>query len=195
MKKQPKQKRSVAIVDSILEASTRVLTESKLSKMTTNKVAEIAGVSIGSLYDYFPNKNSILVALMDKSMQAQLEKFYSAIENENTLDGLMNVVMNMVENEYIAKRDLLREIFMLAPENGRMEMVYLNRLKAQEALQKFFTQKLNWTEAYAHKKAFVAMNSILGVLEAYIIFEDLKLTGEDVKSEVAKIMKQIAQEE
>lgn len=195
MKKQPKQKRSVAIVDSILEASTRVLSESKLSKMTTNKVAEIAGVSIGSLYDYFPNKNSILVALMDKSMQAQLEKFYSAIENENTLDGLMTVVMNMVENEYIAKRDLLREIFMLAPENGRMEMVYLNRLKAQEALQKFFTQKLNWTEAHSHKKAFIAMNSILGILEAYVIFADLKLSAEDVKSEVAKIMKQIAQDE
>lgn len=195
MKKQPKQKRSVAIVDSILEASTRVLTENKLSKMTTNKVAEIAGVSIGSLYDYFPNKNSILVALMDKSMQSQLEKFYSAIEKENTLDGLMNVVMNMVEKDYIAKKDLLREIFMVAPENGRMEMVYLNRLKAQEALQKFFILKLNWTEAYAQKKAFVAMNSILGILEAYIIFADLKLTAEEVKSEVEKIMKQIAKEE
>ncbi|MGZ3692452.1 MAG: TetR/AcrR family transcriptional regulator, partial [Pseudobdellovibrio sp.] len=70
MKKQPKQERSQAIVESILEAATRVLSISKLSQMTTNKLADVAGVSIGSLYDYFPNKNDIVVTLMDKRMQA-----------------------------------------------------------------------------------------------------------------------------
>lgn len=190
MKKQPKQKRSVAIVDSILEASTRVLTQSKLSQMTTNKVAEIAGVSIGSLYDYFPNKNSILVALMDKKMQSQLHDFYGALEKENTLEGLMVLVTNLVEREHISKKDFLRELFLLAPENGRMELLYLNRLRAQEALQKFFIEKLKWSEHYAHKKAFIVINAILGVLESYVVFEDLKITEQEIKTEIVNLMKQ-----
>jgi AcrR family transcriptional regulator len=191
MKKQPKQKRSVAIVDSILEASTRVLTQNKLSQMTTNKVAEIAGVSIGSLYDYFPNKNSIVVALMDKKMQSQLQEFYEALEKENTLEGLMVLVTNIVEREHISKKDFLRELFLLAPENGRMEVLYLSRLKAQEALQKFFIKKLNWSELYAHKKSFVVINAILGVLESYVVFEDIKVTEQEIKTEIVNLMKQI----
>jgi AcrR family transcriptional regulator len=191
MKKQPKQKRSMAIVESILEASTRVLTQSKLSQMTTNKVAEIAGVSIGSLYDYFPNKNSILVTLMDKKMQSQLQDFYGALEKENTLEGLMVLVTNIIEREHISKKDFLRELFLLAPENGRMEVLYMNRLKAQEALQKFFIEKINWSQHYAHKKSFVVINAILGVLESYVVLEDIKVTEHEIKAEIVNLMKQI----
>ena len=195
MKKQPKQKRSVAIVESILEASTRVLTQNKLSQMTTNKVAELAGVSIGSLYDYFPNKNSIVVALMDKKMQSQLQEFYEALEKENTLDGLIELVTNFVEREHISKKDFLRELFLLAPENGRMEVLYLNRLRAQEALQKFFTEKLNWQEDPAYKKSFLLINATLGVLESYVVFEDVKITEQEIKIEIVNLIKQILAKE
>ena len=63
LRKKPKQIRSKLMFDSILEASTRVLEEVSFKKFTTNKVAEAAGISIGSLYQYFPNKQSILIEL------------------------------------------------------------------------------------------------------------------------------------
>ena len=63
LRKKPKQIRSKLMFDSILEASTRVLKEVSFEKFTTNRVAEAAGISIGSLYQYFPNKQSILIEL------------------------------------------------------------------------------------------------------------------------------------
>ena len=63
LRKKPKQIRSKLMFDSILEASTRVLEEVSFKKFTTNRVAEAAGISIGSLYQYFPNKQSILIEL------------------------------------------------------------------------------------------------------------------------------------
>ena len=63
LRKKPKQIRSKLMFDSILEASTRVLEEVSFKKFTTNKVAEAAGISIGSLYQYFPNKQSIFIEL------------------------------------------------------------------------------------------------------------------------------------
>lgn len=63
LRKKPKQIRSKLMFDSILEASTRVLEEVSFEKFTTNRVAEAAGISIGSLYQYFPNKQSILIEL------------------------------------------------------------------------------------------------------------------------------------
>jgi AcrR family transcriptional regulator len=62
-RKRPKQARSERLVDDILEAATRVLAREGARRFTTARVAEAAGVSVGSLYQYFPNKESILFRL------------------------------------------------------------------------------------------------------------------------------------
>ncbi len=56
MRKQPSQARSKATVDAIVEAAARILGDQGWAGFTTNKVAEAAGVSIGSYYQYFPDK-------------------------------------------------------------------------------------------------------------------------------------------
>lgn len=62
-RKQPRQARSADLVSAILEASLRLLAEEGAARFTTTRVAERAGVSVGSLYQYFPNKAAILFRL------------------------------------------------------------------------------------------------------------------------------------
>jgi AcrR family transcriptional regulator len=62
-RKEPKQARSAHLVDSILKAAIRVLEREGATAFATIRVAEQAGVSVGSLYQYFPNKESILFRL------------------------------------------------------------------------------------------------------------------------------------
>ena len=62
-RKQPRQARSARLVADILEASARVLVRHGAHRFTTARVAETAGISVGSLYQYFPNKESILFKL------------------------------------------------------------------------------------------------------------------------------------
>lgn len=72
----PRQSRSRALVDAILEATARVLTERGYAGTNTNLVAERAGVSVGSVYQYFPNKDSLLTALHERhamEMQAAVD--------------------------------------------------------------------------------------------------------------------------
>lgn len=63
MRKAPKQARSRATVEIILEAGARILSDEGWAGFTTNKVADLAGVSIGSLYQYFPDKLSLVDAI------------------------------------------------------------------------------------------------------------------------------------
>ncbi len=65
-RKLPQQDRSRLTVEAILEATTHILTEEGYDKANTNRIAERAGISIGSLYQYFPNKESLMAALMDQ---------------------------------------------------------------------------------------------------------------------------------
>ena len=68
-RKRPRQARSRATVDSVLEATARVLVKRGFDGLTTNLVAEAAGVSIGSLYQYFPNKAALVGALIEKHVE------------------------------------------------------------------------------------------------------------------------------
>ncbi len=54
------------MVELVLEAATRVLGSDSLAGFNTNRVAEVAGISVGSLYQYFPNKSSIIAALIER---------------------------------------------------------------------------------------------------------------------------------
>src|SRR3954464_6272927 len=65
-RKHPRQARSRATVDTVLEATARVLVKRGFDGLTTNIVADAAGVSIASLYQYFPNKEALVAALIEK---------------------------------------------------------------------------------------------------------------------------------
>lgn len=65
-RKTPRQARSLAMVEVILEATARVLAERGYAGTNTNVVADRAGVSVGSVYQYFPNKDSLVTALHER---------------------------------------------------------------------------------------------------------------------------------
>ena len=68
MRKQPRQRRARVTVDAILEAAARILVESGYASASTNRIAERAGVGIGSLYEYFPGKEAIFAELRRREM-------------------------------------------------------------------------------------------------------------------------------
>jgi AcrR family transcriptional regulator len=67
-RRRPRQERARATVEAILQAAAELISGEGYAAMSTNAVAARAGVSIGSLYQYFPNKQSILVALLEQHM-------------------------------------------------------------------------------------------------------------------------------
>jgi AcrR family transcriptional regulator len=71
-RRSPKQLRSRAIVDAIVQAGRELLASEGAPSLTTNRIAERAGVSIGSLYRYFPNKDAVLAAIYDADVGREL---------------------------------------------------------------------------------------------------------------------------
>lgn len=63
------QERSRSTVDALLEATARVLLNEGYDRASTNRIAEVAGVSIGSLYQYFPSKEALVAAVIDRHTQ------------------------------------------------------------------------------------------------------------------------------
>ncbi|WP_312808700.1 TetR/AcrR family transcriptional regulator [Agrobacterium cavarae] len=73
MRKEPKQARSRVTVEAIVEAGARILAEEGWAGFTTNRIAEVAGVSIGSLYQYFPDKLALVDAIRHRHLSDSME--------------------------------------------------------------------------------------------------------------------------
>jgi AcrR family transcriptional regulator len=65
-RKDASQERSRATVDALLEATARILVREGFDRASTNRIADVAGVSIGSLYQYFPSKEALVAAVVER---------------------------------------------------------------------------------------------------------------------------------
>jgi AcrR family transcriptional regulator len=84
LRKLPRQARARATCDAIIEAAAQIIAHGGLTAFTTNAVAARAGVSIGSLYQYFANKDALMVALIHRGQRRQLDSVAGALAS---LDG------------------------------------------------------------------------------------------------------------
>ncbi|HMJ77611.1 MAG TPA: TetR/AcrR family transcriptional regulator, partial [Iamia sp.] len=85
-RKQPRQRRAHETRARILDAARAVFGEHGYAHGTTNRIAEAAGLSVGSLYQYFPNKDAILVELVDVHIEAGTVAVLGALPPEGTDD-------------------------------------------------------------------------------------------------------------
>lgn len=100
-RKEPRQARSTGLVADILEAAAQVLAEGGAQRFTTARVAEKAGVSVGSLYQYFPNKASILFRLQTEEWRSTAALLRGILEDRTTppLERLRAAVHAFVRTE------------------------------------------------------------------------------------------------
>ncbi len=94
-RKLPRQRRAEATVAAILEAAAQLVAQRGLAAFNTNAVAERAGVSIGSLYQYFPGKDAIMAALIARQHARQVQSLLDALDTPPTagLEGRVRALV------------------------------------------------------------------------------------------------------
>jgi AcrR family transcriptional regulator len=102
-RKQPQQARAGAMVAVILEAAARVLARESLAGFNTNRVAAVAGVSVGSVYQYFPNKQALIAALIQRDQDAlcvAIERSVRASTGKSLQQALAALVKLAVQHQF-----------------------------------------------------------------------------------------------
>lgn len=127
VRKQPAQERSRQLVQSLLDATADILVKQGYERLTTNRVAEAAGVSVGSLYQYFPNKQSLVAALIqrwcDSVMAAMSGQFLSVREKsaEEAVEALVRAALDTSKVNIKLHRILLQQIPNVGASPGLLE--------------------------------------------------------------------------
>jgi AcrR family transcriptional regulator len=98
-RKYPAQPRSADTVATILEAAARILERQGFAGYNTNAVAALAGVSIGSLYQYFPNKDALVAALIERETAVVLEELSAATAETSFLAGRKRMIQAAIAHQ------------------------------------------------------------------------------------------------
>lgn len=141
LKKQAKQKRSIATVGAVVEAATYILRNDGPSGFTANKVAEKAGVNIASFYQYFPNKEALLFHVAQITWEGQLAK--------------LTPILTRRGSDYANKlRDFIREFFLIeAAETDLRQALKVASidLKDTKEFQELISKGTELTKAFISK--------------------------------------------
>lgn len=124
-RKNASQDRSRATVEALVEATARILVKEGFDKASTNRIAEAAGVSVGSLYQYFPSKEALVVAVIDRHNQDTMRLVRSALD-EVAGQPVEHVIPKMVAVAIQAHRvnpKLHRVLTEQIPRTGQLENV------------------------------------------------------------------------
>jgi AcrR family transcriptional regulator len=133
-RKTPVQARSTVTVEAIYEATIQVLLGEGAERLTTTRVAERAGVSVGTLYQYYPNKQSLLFAVLEGHMNKVSEAVEAACERARG-KPITEVVQDVVEAFVDAKMeraDISTALYRIAAEVDGPALV---RRAAQRSLR------------------------------------------------------------
>ena len=130
VKKEPRQARSKASVQAMVQACARILERRGYAGLSTNAIAEVAGVSIGSVYEYFPGKDAIVARLvqdMVAEVRAMLEGRLALTDGRNDLNSAMRYFLGAIYRLMRKHRELLRGLVFQVP--------YLHQLPATRQLE------------------------------------------------------------
>jgi AcrR family transcriptional regulator len=187
MRKQPQQQRARNVVDSILEATHLCIAEHGLLNVTTPKISEKSGVSVGSIYQYFGNKEEIIQELLRrKSEQLGLALKQIAISQEGL--SLNEIIPLSIQFGFdMMKADGGFFIEVLKHWHG------YNNSEAAKVLEKHFYEVglyvfsrffKDWSFEVLKNKSFVIINSTLFTMMRYVSHNNFLISEQQLKKEL-----------
>ncbi|MBX3186220.1 MAG: TetR family transcriptional regulator [Labilithrix sp.] len=185
------QDRSRATIDALLAATARILVKEGYDRASTNKIAEAAGVSIGSLYQYFPSKEALVAAVIERHTGEMMKVLRSAFAR----------VAGLPLEE--AARELVRvmiDAHKIEPRLHRVLVEQIPRVGSLERIESLDAEAVALVRAYleAHRSeidvvdldvaAFVAVTSVEALTHVAVLRRPALLSDERFVDEVSGLV-------
>lgn len=190
MRKSPTQARAAQTVDAIVEAATQILQSDGEERLTTNRIAERAGVSIGSLYQYFADKEAIVEAIAERERNKVVSAVVKSLSDVDPadLENAVREVIRTLVNAFARRRRARRIIVMTmlrrwqdAPDRGAEEI-------AQFLVAAAVRGKAAGARPMTPVSAFVVTRALAGAIRAAVMENSPYLETQEFEDELVRFV-------
>ena len=191
-RKRPQQARAQETVRAILEATVQILDREGLDAATTTRIAEVAGVSIGSLYQYFSHRDAILKALQDREFErtlAMMQGVLADIHLDEAPEQTVAAVLRSLAELYSTSPGLHRVLAIEGLRVAKAEHVHAFDLRVIDLIRHFLTAtKAPIKRQNLEAAAFIVYQSVRATMLAYLLERPPGLDGKRLTDELAELV-------
>ncbi|USQ97152.1 TetR/AcrR family transcriptional regulator [Caulobacter sp. RL271] len=184
----PRQSRSEATVEAILEAAFQLLEQGGVEALTTNHIAERAGVSVGTLYQYFRGKQAILAALAQRRAAAARDRIARIVIANSGVEkpgiGAVRLIVRTLATAFEGSPATRRALLDALTQEGGDDVVMRNHLAFFDAI----AGKAVFGFPLSPEAGFVLTHAVVGLLRAATIESDLALDPDRLEDELVRLM-------
>lgn len=145
-RKTPRQARAAATLDAIFEAAIQLLVADDPHRLTTTRVAERAGVSVGTMYQYFPHKQALLYALNERYLDVLSEKIEATCltHRGSPLEVMIDALIETYWSAKTERADVTRALYRTAVELDNEALIESFAARADAATLGMFATASDW---------------------------------------------------
>lgn len=170
-------------MDAILEAAFQLLEAGGIEALTTNHIAERAGVSIGTLYQYFRGKQAVLVALAQRRAAAARDRIADLVIAGPEI-GLVRMIVRTLSTAFEGSPATRRALLDALTQEGDEELVMRHHLIFFDTI----AGKTAFGFDLSPEAGFVLTHAVIGLLRAATIEADLALDPQRLEDELVRLM-------
>ena len=177
----PRQARAAGTVEAILEGAAQVLEAGGMAAFTTNAVAERAGVSIGTLYQYFTDKQALLRAIAERELKETLTNVAKVLSEgddqpaEQRVRGVVRVLVNAFRGRQRARKAVVQAL--LSQTGGEVFNAPIAAFVAANSL-----------ETLNREQTFVLSRALIGAIRAAVLEEQPFLKNRNFEDELVRLV-------
>lgn len=177
----PRQQRAAETVAAILEGAAQVLEAGGLASFTTNAVAERAGVSIGTLYQYFADKDALMQAIAEREMKTTFARIAATLGDEGNatreerVRGVVRAVINAFGGRTRARKAVVQTV--LSRGGGA---------PFHAAVAEFLSR--NSLDLITEEQGFVISRAVMGAIRAAVLEERSFLKSRSFEDELVRLI-------
>ncbi|WP_346387466.1 TetR/AcrR family transcriptional regulator [Nocardioides sp.] len=171
-RKHPQQQRSRAMVERIIAAGREVLLRDGYDAFSTNRVADQAGISPGSLYQYFPNKAAIMAAVIDRYSDDVADRVAGALTERlgDVGPAMIRATANALVDALAANVDLLRVVIEDLPAASNLDRRRALEQRVRELVMAYLAARPGTTRSTDHATtAWVLVMAIENLTVRYVL--------------------------
>jgi AcrR family transcriptional regulator len=167
-RKTPVQTRSTFTVEAIFDATIQVLLERGKERLTTTRVAERAGVSVGTLYQYFPHKEALLSAVLSRHLHrigAEVERACRQ-QYDQPVAKMMEAVVAAFIAAKMSRADEARALYAVSSDVDGVALVIQVSQRASKAISSMLVTASDYHVAQAELTAFMVFSAMRGATQS-----------------------------
>lgn len=190
LRKQAKQSRSQEMMSSILDAATRILEQLGYERTTTNKIADKAGISIGSFYQYFPNKDALFAQVIESQISLRTIELEELIQNNlnNPPHHVVQLIVTYLLDHFYLNAKLAKFLFLQLNQLNKIELQLSIRHKFARIIADWLHLRHKIDRQSALNKSSVITHAVMGVIYTNLLSEQMTLGREVMQVELEKLI-------